>query len=357
MPGASHTVVIRFGRLGDTVLLQPLLHRLRQRYGQPCDLLVAGAGPAVLYAHQPDVAEVRAVLAPRRLLCLSGERWRAIGWLREHRTAPVYVCEPRPHALRRIDHMLHWAGMPPGQCTHLVDLPLRPGEHWVDHLLRFADVTPPDFEGRCRALAPETEVAPHWQADAAECADCADWLQARGLSGYPLVLLQPANKRTMRWNGVRAAADDDKAWPPQRWAMLARQILQHLPSARVLLCGCPGEAGYLRTICALAANSAVVSVADELPLARLKGLLCRAHSMVSVDTGPAHLAAALGCPLVVMFGGVSPAHWAPRAIPPGVVTVLGGSSPGGRVADLSVEQVLAAWDALPRQSVERPAAA
>ncbi|MEW5297215.1 MAG: hypothetical protein WDW36_000439 [Sanguina aurantia] len=39
-----------------------------------------------------------------------------------------------------------------------------------------------------------------------------------------------------------------------------------------------------------------------LPLGRLKALLEIAHSMISVDTGPAHLAAAMGCPLVVLFG-------------------------------------------------------
>ena len=39
----------------------------------------------------------------------------------------------------------------------------------------------------------------------------------------------------------------------------------------------------------------------ELPLPRLLALQERAHSMISVNTGPAHSAAAMGCPLVVMF--------------------------------------------------------
>lgn len=347
MPKPARPLVIRFGRLGDTVLLQPLLHQLQQRYGQPCDLLAVGAWPAELYAGQPEVGEVFALQAPRRPLLLSRERWRAIGWLRERREAPVYVCEPQPRALLRIQRMLRLAGMPAAHRTYLTDLPLREREHWVDHLLRFGDATPAAFRGRCDALAVDPGAAPQLRVDAAALADCERWLHARGLHGHPLVLLQPANKRSLRWNGVRAAADDDKAWPLQHWAALAWTILETLPSARVLLCGSPREADYLEGIRAIAASEAVVSVADELPLGRLKALLDGAHSMVSVDTGPAHLAAALACPLVVMFGGASPAHWAPRAAPGGVATVLGGATRDARVDELTVEQVADAWRNLP----------
>ena len=62
MPDAPHPLVIRLGSLGDAVLLQPLLHKLQQRYGAPCDLLAVGAWAAELYAGQPEVAEVFARL-------------------------------------------------------------------------------------------------------------------------------------------------------------------------------------------------------------------------------------------------------------------------------------------------------
>jgi ADP-heptose:LPS heptosyltransferase len=67
--------------------------------------------------------------------------------------------------------------------------------------------------------------------------------------------------------------------------------------------------------------------------------------MVSVDTGPAHAAAALGCPLVVMFGAAPPAKW--RPIGAGRIQVLGGErGPDSRVDDLAPDTVIAAWRAL-----------
>ena len=117
MPSSPHPLVIRFGRLGDTVLLQPLLHQLQQRYQQPCHLLAIGTWPAELYANESEVAEVFALRAPRRPLLVSRERWRAIGWLRERREAPVYVCEPQPRALLRIRRMLRLASVPAAHCS------------------------------------------------------------------------------------------------------------------------------------------------------------------------------------------------------------------------------------------------
>ncbi|MBD8874295.1 glycosyltransferase family 9 protein [Rhodanobacter sp. DHB23] len=346
MPQAPHPLVIRFGRLDDAVSLQPLLHKLQQRYDEPCDLFAIGGWPGELYADQLEVADVSALRAPRRPLLLSRERWRAIGWLRRRRDAPVYVCEQQPRALLRIRSMLTLAGVPAEHRAYLADTPPREHEHRVDHLLRFGDSTPPAFHGRCNALAVDPGAAPQLRVDTAARADCEGWLRGRGLHGRPLVLLQPAGTHAMRWNGMRATADGDRSWPLQHWAALAWTILETLPSARVLLCGCPREAGYLEGIRAIADNAAVVSLADELPLARLKALLACAHSMVSVDTGPAHLAAALGCPLVV-FGAAMPAQRVPRAAPGGVVTVLGGPLHGTRVDGLAVEQVAAAWRGLP----------
>ena len=350
MPKPIHPLVIRYGRLGDTLLLQPALRRLHARYGQPCILLATGGYAIDLYRDHPDVAEVIALRSRHRPLLLSPEQWRAVRALRHMQHAPVYVCEPQPRSLQRIRSLLKLAGIPDEHCVFLNDIPLPPGGHWIEHLLALAGSTPPAFHDAYASVARSTSAVPEFPLSAQDHAECMQWLAARGLAGHPLVLIQPANKRTMRWNGVRDAGDDDKSWPTENWARVAASLRAQMPQVRILLCGSPAEQGYLEDIRAAMAQPGVEVVAKELPLPRLKALLALAHSMISVDTGPAHLAAAMGCPLVVMFGSGSTSHWRPRGADPEAVHVLGGPPASRRVDAIAPEQVIEAWRSLPQRA-------
>ena len=190
----------------------------------------------------------------------------------------------------------------------------------------------------------------------AERNDRDAWLRMQGMLGRPLVLLQPANKRTMRWNGVRHADDDDKSWPAERWGALARAISYRLPQAQILFCGSAAEAGYIESLLAATETRSLRIDTAVLPLGRLKALLEVAHSMVSVDTGPAHLAAAMGCPLVVLFGGRFPSMWAPRSGHGSAVTVIGGLPETRRIDEIDTAQVVSAWRTLPARDASPPEA-
>lgn len=343
-------VVIRFARLGDTVLLQPLLRRLHRRHAAPCVLLALGDYARGLYQGHPDVARVIALRTQSGPLWLHPERLRAVRVLRELRDSPFYVCQNEPRFSTKVLPMLRLAGVTREHCRFIGEMPTVPGEHEIDWLLRLGDGVPPAFSAAIGADGEEavTRAAEFPLTDTDRIA-CLDWLGRRGWLGRPLVLLQPSNKRTMRWNGVRDAADDDKAWPVERWGALARAIALQLPEARIVLCGAPAECRHVESIRAGAACPQLVSACGELPLARMKALLELAHSMVSVDTGPAHLAAAMGCPLVVLFGARWPSQWAPRSGRGSPVTVLGGLPEMSRVDALSVEHVVSAWTSLAQQ--------
>ena len=62
-----------------------------------------------------------------------------------------------------------------------------------------------------------------------------------------------------------------------------------------------------------------------MPLGELRAVLAASHAVLSVDTGPAHIAAAVGTPLLVVFGPTDPAVFQPRG--PGVVELLLGKAP------------------------------
>ena len=116
-----------------------------------------------------------------------------------------------------------------------------------------------------------------------------------------------------------------------------------MPTAHLVLCGSPVETGVLNAI-RQATNVGNVEIAThDLPIRRLLAVLERAHSMVSVDTGPAHLAAAMGCPLVTLYGSHSPLRWSRRSPFGKPVIDLGGAPQTRMVADISLADVIATW--------------
>jgi len=84
-------------------------------------------------------------------------------------------------------------------------------------------------------------------------------------------------------------------------------------------------------------------VAVGVGLRQLFALCEVSHSMISVDTGPAHAAAALGLPLVVMYGAESQQYWLPRSPSGSPVVGVGGPPESVRVDQIPVEAVFDAW--------------
>jgi heptosyltransferase III len=76
------------------------------------------------------------------------------------------------------------------------------------------------------------------------------------------------------------------------------------------------------------------------PLAEVKALLAQASFFVGNDSGPAHMAAAFGLPVVVIFGASNAAIWGPWRTPSEIVT-----APGG-IAEVHTADVLAAMERL-----------
>ncbi len=97
-----------------------------------------------------------------------------------------------------------------------------------------------------------------------------------------------------------------KRWPAERFAALADHLwtVHHLPS---LVNGSPAERETVRAVvsaCTTAKPIALPDVVSTTPatLSTLKVVIARARLVVTNDTGPRHIAAACGVPLVTMFG-------------------------------------------------------
>jgi len=93
-----------------------------------------------------------------------------------------------------------------------------------------------------------------------------------------------------------------KSWPNGYFAFLARRLAKELDASVVMLCG-PAEREAARTVAALAAHPRVVSLAEQpLSIGLSKAFVRRARLLITTDSGPRHFAAALGTPVVTLFG-------------------------------------------------------
>jgi ADP-heptose:LPS heptosyltransferase len=339
-------LVIRFGAFGDMVLLTPLLDLLHRRYRQPCAVLGSGAWLAPLFAGHPDVQSILPLRSRKRPYWLDRPQQRLVAALRARPPGPVYVCDD--WSIDKLRWLLARAGIPGDRCVFAnPDCMLRAGEHWIDRWLRFGAMTPPAFaHSAVPADRFDAIATPKLVVTADDRADLDRWLRSHGLDGSPLVLVQPGNKRTLK-RGRAGQPGDDKTWPPGNWTRLITAILADRPAARAVLCGAPAEAPLLRAIARGLDSTRVLAAGDELPLRRLLALCERASAMVSIDTGPAQAAAALGCPLVVLYGAQPPSLWLPRSPNGSAVIALGGPPRRTRVADITPDEVIAAWRTLP----------
>lgn len=348
-------LLVRFGAMGDLVLIQPMIRLLAARYGAPVDLLAAGGWVRPLYQGQPDVGEIH-LLAKRKLpLWLSAEKRQLLQWLRQTGPRPVWYCDFD----EKLVPLLAQAGLDERWVVRARAVGTQDGEHLVDFSQRLARTVPPALQQvMANSRTDLDDRDPNLRISAAMQADVQDWLQARAWLGKPLLLVQAGNRRTMRTGLRRRMSTNTKWWPEDNWAAIIRMLAERHPDAVILLVGAPPEADLNDELLQRAGVAQAFNVARELPIPRLLALQSRAAGMVTVDTGPAHTAAAVGCPLVVLFGVADPVRIRPRGgnTPVEVLQAMHDGKPD--MTAISVEAVVQAWQRLPlRQGANGEAAA
>jgi ADP-heptose:LPS heptosyltransferase len=104
------------------------------------------------------------------------------------------------------------------------------------------------------------------------------------------------------WGGRKHSLAETrlKSWPPDRFARIARTLVT-AEKAHVILTGARADRALTEFI-AREAGVPCLNWAGELSLVELAALIRRMDLYVSIDSGPAHMAAALGTPLVVLLG-------------------------------------------------------
>jgi len=111
------------------------------------------------------------------------------------------------------------------------------------------------------------------------------------------------------------AGNEFRRWPEASFADVAAALASGRPNRRIILTSGTEQAARAEEVRRLAlvrgADAGAVSVACDLGLGELRGLVARARLFLGGDSGPAHIAATTGTPMVVLFGPTTPAVWGP----------------------------------------------
>src|SRR5512132_1049641 len=277
--------------LGDAVMTTPALAAVRQGFPDARIVLLARPPVAELFRHHPDVDEVMVYDLPGRHDGALG-RLRLAGELRRRRFDGALLLQNAFDAalIAFLGRIPERAGYPTDGRRILLTLPvpLTPAileRYEVEYYLCLLDGLgiPRPVPASLKLVVTEEEREA-----------MATRLASLGIErGAPVVTINPG-----------AAYGSSKRWYPDRFAAVA-ETLSGEWNARVVIVGSTAEAALAGEIEA-AMRTPPVNLAGRTTVRELMALLSLSSFLVTNDSGPMHIGAALGVPLVAIFG---PTDW------------------------------------------------
>lgn len=279
------TLVVAPNWVGDTIMALPVLEAL------------AGAQRALHVLARPHLESLLDLVPSVTAVIRRGEDAETIELIRESHCREAFIL---PNSFRSA-----WLPYRAGLAARygyrgslrrwLLSPAVRPPER-RDHQVE-------DYEELLAAagILPPEEWHPHLQTDEAARTAGRDALERGGVqkAGGPLIGIFPG-----------AEFGPSKRWPWQRFAELTHLLRRRMRDARLLLLAGPKE--VWSTVRIHEASGKLVPVLGaDLDLGQLAGLLECLDLLITNDSGPMHMAAALGVPCVSIFGPTDPRRTRP----------------------------------------------
>jgi len=296
-------LIVKPSSLGDVVHALPLVPLLRRRWPQARISWLVAPAYADLLRGVPGIDEL--IIFDRRRL---GKAWRSLGALAGLLSLHADLRR------RRFDLVIDLQGLfRSGWLTYKTRAPVRVGFRnaremaWLFYThrveLRCVDLHAVDrYLALAGAIGCETlPVHFDFSVRVEERQRVRSMLEAAGLpAGAPYAVLLPG------------AAWESKRWPAERFATLARALREQLGLEVVAAGGDDARQPARQIGCG-------ADLTGKTSLRELTALLEMASLVVANDSGPMHIAAALGTPLVAIFGPTSPVRTGPYGRPECVV--------------------------------------
>jgi heptosyltransferase-2 len=282
-PAPAKTVaVLRFSALGDVILLGGALETLHTAWPQTRIIFATKQAFAPLMAHHPAVNTVVTQGADTSTRTLAGQ-------LKAFSPDVVLDLHGRLHSralawMVGARRLVTW-NKRPLQDTVLVKLRVRPYQARM-HIAARYHAAVEELVGR---ELPRARLQHHLGPSDVEEARAV--LKAAGVEDVSSLL------------GISPGANwETKRWPAERYAELARR--SQMLGAHVVFTGSAAEAQLVGDIAHHVPGS--VNLVGKLSLGQLAGFISLCRAFVANDSGPMHLARALGVPTLTFFGSTDP---------------------------------------------------
>jgi ADP-heptose:LPS heptosyltransferase/glycosyltransferase involved in cell wall biosynthesis len=317
----QHIVVACQGFLGDTVLLGPMIDALRRAWPEARLTLVTNRHGRELHGANPRLDRVVEISAPRFLF--GWERWKEIRRT-FRRLAPDVVLIPYWHGAPAWPLLISHRGVTVGfdqdmgfrrRLWHdLLDRRVHKDfeRREVENLLALAhavaapstELREDEEEKKLREDKEETELREDGRETESLClpalpapsAHLRAFLGEHGLRDRPLLTLHID------------AVGEGKGWPDVRWAALAQRLAERRPDLPLVFIGLARLSPRVHRLIEDHSLVAINACANR-PLADLAALLGQSRLLITTDSGPKHLAMALGTPTLTLYGISSPVRW------------------------------------------------
>jgi heptosyltransferase-2 len=285
--------------VGDAIMALPALRAVRSKFADAHIAVVARPYVADIYRDQ-RVCDELIVYDPRGLHAGFSGRERLAGALRERKFDEALLLQNAFDAA--------WLAWRAG-------IPERIGYARDGRSLLLT---------RAIAVPKRGETPAHEQFYYLELLKRAGWIEAAtGETEISLRISEDAEAQAesrllvagSRWNAIRiaigagASYGSAKCWPPERFAEMASALAEKF-GADVILFGTPSEAAVSSAIVG-AMNRPAIDLTGQTTIAELPAMLSRCHLFIGNDSGAMHVAAAVGLPVVGVFGPTDPLGTAP----------------------------------------------
>ncbi len=293
---AKRILIVLLGAIGDVTRALPLLQRVRHGYPQARIVWAVEPAAAPLVRHHPALDAVLIFDRPRGVPAFVR-----------------FVVQVRAqHADLTLDLQRH---LKSGIISRASGAPVRIGFH--RHNSR---------EGNWLLNTHALDPMQHFSSKLQQFLAFADWLEIEQTPVTFGLQLSAEEERQVDalLAGVRApfvaafvgSSCESRLWFPDRTAGVADTLAAE--GIGTVLVGGPGDVAFAAAA-ADAARTAVINLAGRTTLRNLIGIFQRARAAFGPDSGPMHIAAAVGTPVVSLWGATSAARSAPWGSEAGVI--------------------------------------